>query len=491
MKIIKIVIIFLFLLINDLYSQIKLSELMIDPNGDESTDEFVEIFNNSDSTIKITDYYYSDIDDTLSILTFPDSILKAKHYGIILDPDYDTTSGNYSGLIPDSASQFTVGGSGLSLTNSTPKSIRILSENYAIVDSHSTGNPFPNSGYSDERIKYGENNWRTSKSVNGTPGFKNSVSPNDFELTVTIDSCSFFNDKIIGTIKIINTGLNDIKNVDLQVWNDSNFDSTFTSGEFKYSEVINDSLYCGDTSNFNFSLSYQMLGSNQIFTKVTNSTYSIFDSTYKNVIVPLNEKDLLINEFYPRPVKTYSAEYLEIYNNSSYMINLKNLKIADNTSSEIITNDNHILQQDEYFVAVEDSSLWQLFSKPLNWLQLNGLPTQNKYYDLIEIQDDNGTQIDMVDYQSSWDTDDDIAFERLSSLLPSNESSSWAKTDTGSPGFKNNNQLAEYDLSATINDCNYSSDLINFNLTIQNYSQNPSSTFDINYCIDTNLDSNF
>ncbi len=462
---------------------------MIDPNGSESTDEFIEVYNNSDSTIKLTDYYYLINDDTLSILAFPDSTLEAEHYGIILDPDYDTTSGNYSGLIPDSVVQFTVGGSGFSLTNSSPKLIQILSESFALIDSHLTGNSFPSEGHSDERIKYDKNLWKSSLNINGTPGFKNSVSPDEYELKVIIDSCYFFDNEIIGTGEIINIGLNDISSIDLQVWNDFNFDSIYTSGEFKYSKLINDTLHSEDTTTFNFSLSYDLLGSNQIFAKVKNSTHNISDSTFKNVSVPLNEGDLLINEFYPIPVKIYAAEYLEIYSNTAYPVNLKNIKIADNIGSAVITNENNILRSHEYFVAVKDSSLWQLYSKPGNWLQLSNLPSQNNSEDLIEIRNSNDLVIDMVDYKSLWDTGDDIAFERLSELLPSNESSSWAKTDTGSPGFKNNNQLAKNDLIATISDYNYSNDLINLDLTIQNYSQNASSLFDINYCIDTDLNS--
>ena len=479
----------IFISTNIIFGQIKLSELMIDPNGSEYTDEFIEIYNYSDSTIKLTDYYYLVDDDTLSISTFPDSTLEAEHYGIILDPDYDTTFGNYSGLIPDSVVQFTVGGSGFSLTNSSPKLIQILSESFALIDSHLTGNPFPDAGHSDERIKYDKNIWKSSLNINGTPGFKNSVSPDEYELEIIIDSCYFFDNEIIGTGEIINIGLNDIGSIDLQVWNDFNFDSIYTTDEFKYSELINDTLHSEDTTTFNFSLSYDLLGSNQIFAKVKNSTHNISDSTFKNVSVPLNEKDLLINEFYPIPVKTYAAEYLEIYSNTTYPVNLKDIKIADNKTSAVITNENNILRSHEYFVAVKDSSLWQLYSKPENWLQLSNLPSQNNSEDLIEIRNSNDLVIDMVDYKSLWDTGDDIAFERLSELLPSNESSSWAKTDTGSPGFENNNQLVEHDLIITISDYNYSNDLINFDVTVQNYSQNANSPFDINYCIDTDLNS--
>jgi len=60
-------ILIIFISTNIIFGQIKLSELMINPIGDEDTDEFIEIFNISDSAIIITDYYYINSDDTSKI----------------------------------------------------------------------------------------------------------------------------------------------------------------------------------------------------------------------------------------------------------------------------------------------------------------------------------------------------------------------------------------------------------------------------------------
>ena len=181
--------IFLFLIwpILICHGQIVLTEVMFNPDGSDHVHEFVEIFNAGgqgevDLTgWKIGDGYGEDeLKDTGRGL-----ILLSGQYGLILDSDYFGNSNLYDHLIPEGALVLTIHGTTLGsggLSNSRPETVVIYDTDHEVHAeyAYTIGNA---PGHSDEKVDAAGSdepeNWKDSSVFNGTPGFRNSVTPPD------------------------------------------------------------------------------------------------------------------------------------------------------------------------------------------------------------------------------------------------------------------------------------------------------------------------
>ena len=71
-------------------SDIRISEVMSNPQGSEYENEFIEIFNATDGVMQINGWILSDGngEDSISHLSGPIGIQPA-HYALIMDPGYN------------------------------------------------------------------------------------------------------------------------------------------------------------------------------------------------------------------------------------------------------------------------------------------------------------------------------------------------------------------------------------------------------------------
>jgi hypothetical protein len=163
--------------------QIAINEVMFDPLGPETTDEFVEIYNRSDcDTVDLSGWRFGDDSGLDPIVDAGQGLLfSPRQYAVILDPDYFKHSSTYDSLIPNTALILTVGGSTLGnagLSNSRSETLILLNDRGETVAhySYSIGNK---PGYSDEKINLSgtdaADNWADSRIPMGTPGRANSV----------------------------------------------------------------------------------------------------------------------------------------------------------------------------------------------------------------------------------------------------------------------------------------------------------------------------
>ncbi|MCB0288599.1 MAG: hypothetical protein KDE57_18240, partial [Calditrichaeota bacterium] len=115
-------------------------------------------------------------------------MLQPEQFAVILDPDYIADSSlTYEGIIPAAALRLTFetatfGSNGLS--NSAPETVVLLNALSDTIDAYrySTDN---SPGFSDERRNPLSNEWENSRSLHGTPGTTNSVSPKAIDLALT------------------------------------------------------------------------------------------------------------------------------------------------------------------------------------------------------------------------------------------------------------------------------------------------------------------
>lgn len=154
------------------YANLIINEVMYNPSGSDSYNEWVEIYNNASFPINLALYNFSDSQSTDSITTCQSYLgtttLNSNEYALLTDQDtalYNTTSFNGTKVCVDDVTLgngLSNAGESISITNITFN----ISLDYSLISS--TG-----SGYSLELVDF-SNEWKKSLVANGTPGYKNS-----------------------------------------------------------------------------------------------------------------------------------------------------------------------------------------------------------------------------------------------------------------------------------------------------------------------------
>jgi len=428
-----------------------------------SNSEFIEIFNLSFSdTVDLTGYgikYHTSAIDHLdsSNINFK---LPPRKFAVIFEGDYDTINGIYSNLIPSDAIILKIdnnafGSSGMS--NSSDRKLYLIDSTGVIVDSiiYTANN---SSGISDEKIEMtslnDSDNWSNSLVINGTPGFKNSVSPFEYDAqfsSITISPAipfAYSNSTINGIIK--NVGLKTISSIQVRIFDDINLDSIIINEDYIYSALI-DSIPTGDSAFFEFNYSFNLSGSHQIIGVIElaedlNPSNNKFFFQFYVAPKPNKYGDILINEFMYLP-EGDEPEWIEFYNNTSEPINLKKWKIRDKSSQINVTNDTLIIEANDYLVIAEDS-LTNFYSTPINFYVKN-IPSLNNSGDEIVLVDSLGTTIDSVNYSALWGNKKGISLERIMFDAASFDSTNWKNslaTEGATPGYYNSISPHNYDL---------------------------------------------
>jgi hypothetical protein len=144
--------------------------------------------------------------------------------------------------------------------------------------------------------------------------------------------------------------------------------------------------------------------------------------------------DVIINEILSNPFNG-GQDFIELYNRSSKVIDLKDWQIANyynDTVSNIKTISNHFILAPNSYVAISEDTSFLLANYPAS---MSGRMIQ---MDMPSYNIDSGTvylffnseQIDRVSYKEDWqfsllDNFDGVSLERISTNGLSNESSNW------------------------------------------------------------------
>jgi len=176
-----------------LTAQVTFSEVMFDVVGSDAHDEFIELYNlSATESIDLSGWKLS---DSLAQDELTDAgmglLLQPGRFAVILDGSYWTNSDTYQDIIPAEALVITIDDAALGsggLTNTKGKRLSLLDANGNEVTAYRYS-PDNQPGYSDEKILLpGDNNpqnWANSTVLGGTPGYRNSVSPYDYDLGFT------------------------------------------------------------------------------------------------------------------------------------------------------------------------------------------------------------------------------------------------------------------------------------------------------------------
>lgn len=135
---------------------------------------------------------------------------------------------------------------------------------------------------------------------------------------------------------------------------------------------------------------------------IDQSGNTINDTTLPfNYYIP-QQNDLLITEILPDPDPPQglpNAEFIELYNNSKFPIQLKNYKLKDALTTAALPS--FILAPDSFVIVCESTSE-NLFTRFGQVLPVSGLPSLNNTGDQIWLLNINGETIFNISYELSW-----------------------------------------------------------------------------------------
>jgi len=444
-------------------NQITLTEIMFRPSASNS--EFIEIYNLSETDsfpigkMKIR-YGSSNIDNIDSL--FGNEILPPKSFGVIFEGDYDLSAGIYSGIIPVDAVILKIdnrafGSSGMS--NSSDRTIYLLDSVETVIDSvtYTADNA---AGISDEKIILNSDNspanWGNSSIINGTPGNKNSLTPLNYDLTISqinlISENPVINDQIIFRATIKNIGLNSVDNSNLLIFEDADLDST-ADGQ-PIDQIDLNTLLPGDSLTADFIYTSDTPGSRQLITAVVSSTdmNSLNDTAIIQFYIhpaPNSAGDIVINEFMYLP-EGDEPEWIELFNTTDKPVNLKGWKLHDRTSRVTITNDTLIINPEEYLI-ISDDSLNNFYSNSFD-LFIKNIPSLNNGGDEIVLIDSLGLAIDSINYSNEWGGVVGKSLEKVTFNSSGTDSTNWKisrAAEGATPGYYNSVSPHKFDLSLT------------------------------------------
>jgi hypothetical protein len=366
-------------LCNSVFAQsdtaLVLSEIMFNPQS--GNNEFIEIFNRSETqSFDLTNHkiiYYTSNADLITSAGFG-TILPPKSYAVILEGDYDFVSGIYNSIIPANALKLKIsdnsfGTSGMA--NTTDRPVWFVNAVNDTLDRHiySANN---STGFSEEKKLMNRDslasNWANSQLFNETPGFRNSVTPLNYDLKIKSLTISPTvpiqgnNVQVFSTIS--SAGILTAPSYKIEIFNDVNFDSTGSISEIIYSQTYSN-LLPFDSVTATTTLPAIAVGNHQLISKVTFNSDE--DSTNNKKIIKFtvyppgnNYNDLVVNEIMYAPISG-APEWVELYNRSAEPINLKKWKLGDNTTLVLITNNDVFIQPSSFFVLSKDSTIKNFF----------------------------------------------------------------------------------------------------------------------------------
>lgn len=167
------------------------------------------------------------------------------------------------------------------------------------------------------------------------------------------------------------------------------------------------------------------------------------------------ENDIIINELLFDPV-TDCVDYVEIFNRSSKVLDLKDLALVNyDTISQSITDYNQISLQPfllfpgEYYVLSTDSAAVKEFyatTNPKAFIDMANFPSMNNEDGVVAVTSKSGEVIDLVAYTVELQyplltSVDGVSLERINPERASNDATNWhsaaESVGFGTPGFKN------------------------------------------------------
>ncbi len=433
------------------YKDVIITEIFADPTPVIGLPdaEFVELHNRSSKIINLSGWKFTDGSSTA---TLPSRLFQPNEYLILTSTTSATLFTTFGSVI--GVSNFPTlnnTGDNLSLKRSDDLVIDQVSysDNWYLDDDKRQG------GYTLELIDPAnpcgeEANWIASEAAGGgTPGTQNSVFANKPDLT---------GPKLISAVPTSSTELivwfNEKLDDQLPVLTDFTITSSISVLQISFTDASVKSLQLGLGSSLQSGTTYSITAQN-----IYDCSGNIVDDNFDNIVFGLPEEadslDIVINEilFNPRPT---GVDFVEIYNNSSKFINLKNWSVANYENgallnTKIIISEDFLLAPNQYLVFTEDAHVVKgeyISSIEENLFEVTDLPGFNDDAGTVVLVDSQNNVVDFFSYTDDYhsvfiDDDEGVSLERISFTAPTNDIGNWKSSSSTSgfatPGYVNSN----------------------------------------------------
>jgi len=446
-----------------LFAQVVFTEVMFNVQGSDYHDEYVELFNLSETElVALGGWSFSDSGGTdfLADAGFG-LLLQPQQYAVILDGSYFDNSSRYDDVIPENAliikiDNGTFGSSGLS--NSIPETLYLINSTGDTVQiyRYTLNN---DDGYSDEKIIFGygnnENNWANCLVSGGTPGFRNSVTPYDYDLSVSKDGIDYHPSIMIKSdntvqfnVSVNNSGLQTFEDsLQIKMFVDVERDSVYQSNDFTIvSEIVE--LQLEPAEIFTFSCSWAPVKAGNYFIVLSIASAAdknkVNNLTSLSLIVYESEETVAINE-----IKFLTAvdepEWIELYNYGTKILNLFGWSFADAVDTCRIDSTVFLLPN-QFKVFVSDPGLTNYYSVDDSLLLImDGFPNLNNSSDVVCLLNPGDGWVEQVPYQFDWLEGEDWrspSLERINPYLDCRQAVNWGPcTNANSATPANQNAL--------------------------------------------------
>ena len=162
----------------------------------------------------------------------------------------------------------------------------------------------------------------------------------------------------------------------------------------------------------------------------------------------VNNFDIVINEilFNPRPT---SNDYVELYNRSNKILDLKNVSIANAADFTHITTEPYVFFPGDFIIITESRDLVlhdYVANNPGAFIEVTSMPSYNDDAGDVRILNEQGNNIDEVTYLDDWQFPlisnvEGVALERIDYDAASQNAANWHSASTsigyGTPTYKN------------------------------------------------------
>ena len=414
--------------------QILITEIMYDLDGTDSPNEFVEIFNPSETdSLNMDGWIIRDRSSTDALIDSGFGLkIPPLSYGLIMEGDYSIETGIYNSIVPENTILIKVDDSSIGNGLSVSDSLYLQDSTGQIMETVGWED-WAQDGFALERLRYhlGNNplNWAQSLDSLGTPGLVNSVLPDSIDFAVfdlTLSPSVIVTEATTTLLgQVVNDGLN-TNEPEIIVY----VDGAYYTNEFpgNIAEL--------DTVEFELEIGPFESGYHTILVSLNTEGDINISNNQDSVVLGVRYefRTFVLNEFIPQPISGL-PEFVEIVNMSSDTVDLKNWRITDSNEGLNYGLVSVSIAMDEYVVIAADSTLVDSVPNGVPYLTPDGgFPTLNNSGDEIRIFDPFNTLIDSLFYSSTWGIDQGISLEKYYPNDSSHIQGNWAPS-TSLSGF--------------------------------------------------------
>ena len=437
---------------------VVINELMPDPDPaiNLPTEEYVELRNRTPFKINLKNWTISTPTSTKKI---PNLTIEPDSFVVLTAAGNFNAFDNYGVFVYEVTSFPSLLNDGTTLTIRDSNSVVINSINYSSSWYNDVNKK--DGGWSMEQIDAnnpcgGQLNWRASTHpYGGTPGRRNSViSSNSDNTSPILDRISVLSADTI--MLFFNESLDS-----LSLQNPASY--TFDNGLTAPTYILPISA---DFKKVKLKLSSSLVGSTIYNCTVTGNIkdcvgnlISTGSSALFGLPLPALPNDVVINEVLFDPTTT-GIDFVELYNRSNKIIDLKDLRIGSMdtltsilTYTEKITEDGYLFFPETYIVLSENGITVKREYQTINpkgFYDIVDLPSMNIDDDVVTLSDKNSIVIDNLIYTSKMHfpllvSTKGVSLERIDFNRPTNDKTNWNSASEAvgfaTPAYKNSQYL--------------------------------------------------